>query len=69
MPHACVLAGDYHLFVDDDVNNTAYVIYSAQFNMWIERLTPDYLSSANPSPLAGPGSNNQSWSELGECTW
>ena len=37
--------GDYHLFVDDDASQTAYVIYSASHWMAIERLTPDYLSS------------------------
>jgi hypothetical protein len=43
-------AGDYHLFVDDD--GTGYVIYSANFWMSIEKLTPDFLASTGvTSPL------------------
>lgn len=34
-------AGDFHLFVDDD--GTGYVLYSADFWITIEELTPDFL--------------------------
>jgi hypothetical protein len=48
--------GDFHLFVDDDVDNTAYVIYSASFVVIIERLTRDHLrSTLETSPLFGSG--------------
>jgi beta-xylosidase len=40
-------AGDGHIFVDDD--GSAYFIYSAQYYMSIEQLTPDYLASTGKS--------------------
>ena len=41
-------AGDFHLYVSDpdaNGNTTAYVIYGAEFWMWIDKLTPDFLGT------------------------
>lgn len=51
-------AGDYTLFVDDD--GTGYLVYSAQYYMSIEQLTPDFLWSTghNGTWQNGPFSNS-----------
>jgi len=45
-------AGDYDLFVDDD--GTGYVIYSANYYMSIEKLTPDFVYSTGEQAICGP---------------
>jgi beta-xylosidase len=46
-------AGDFKLFVDDD--GTGYIIYGAEFYMWIDKLSPDYLSTTGE--FTGPVGN------------
>jgi hypothetical protein len=51
-------AGDYHLLVDeDDPNGAAYVVYSADKVMAVNRLTDDYLSTTGEfySPVGPVG--------------
>jgi hypothetical protein len=64
---AYVGAGDFNLFVDNDPNNTAYIIYTSvtpggcfcPFQVYIEELSNTYLGltgiSANKSAPIGPG--------------
>ena len=51
--------GDFSLFVDDDVDETAYIIGTAgsMQTMSIERLTPDYLGSTLQSTGTSWGEN------------
>jgi len=48
--------GDYALFVDDD--GTGYLVYSADYWMGIEKLTPDFLHSTGQVAICNPNGSH-----------
>ena len=47
--------GDFSLFVDDDVDETAYILYSGNSHVQVERLSSDYMSSTYASTKQSSG--------------